>query len=315
MIKTIARRLVMLIPILLGVSILTFGAMHAIPGDLATMLLGVDQAQDPAALANIREKYGLDEPVPVQYAVWLGNAVQLDFGDSIRLNVPVREEIARRLPVTIQLAAMSVIYGLVVGGVIGTLAAVRGGWWGTIGRIYSVFGIAVPSFFLGTLLILYGSRYISFIPTLDYVSFTEDPVRNLLLMIYPTISLGTGLSAVIGENVRSAVMETMNLDHVRVARAKGLAERSVVMRHVIKNAMIPVTTITGLQAAFLLGGTIIIESIFALPGIGRLAFSAINLRDYPMVQGIVMTIAVMVVLANLVADLLYALFDPRIRVS
>jgi peptide/nickel transport system permease protein len=314
-IQIIVRRLVMLVPILLGVSILTFGAMHAIPGDLAVMLIGVEQAQDPVAMENIRRKYGLDQPLPVQYAHWLSNAVRLDFGDSLRLNVPVRGEIARRLPVTIQLALMSVAYGLIVGGFIGTLAAIRGGWWGAFGRVYNIVGIAVPSFFLGTLLILYGSRHIGFIPTLDWVSFTQDPTRNLMIMIYPTIALGTGLSAVIGENVRSAVTETMNLDHVRVARAKGLNERNVVLRHVIKNSMIPVTTITGLQAAFLLSGTIIIESIFALPGLGRLAFSAINLRDYPLIQGIVLVIAVMVVLANLIADLLYALFDPRVRVS
>ena len=315
MIQIITRRLLMLIPILLGVSILTFGAMHAIPGDLAVILLGVERAQDPVALENIRAKYGLDEPVPVQYAKWLGNAVRLDFGDSLRLNVPVRDEIMRRLPITIQLAMMSVVYGLVVGGVIGTMAAIRGGWWGAFGRLYNIFGIAVPSFFLATLLILFGTRYVGFIPTLEYVRFTEDPVRNMMLMIYPTLSLGTGLSAVIGENVRSAVTETMSLDHVRVARSKGLAERSVVIRHILKNAMIPITTVTGLQAAFLLGGTIIVETIFAIPGLGRLALSAINLRDYPLMMGIVLIIAVMVVLASLIADLLYALFDPRIRVS
>jgi peptide/nickel transport system permease protein len=315
MVQIVARRLVMLVPILLGVSILTFGAMHAIPGDLAVMLIGVEQAQDPVALENIRRKYGLDQPLPVQYGIWLSNAIRLDFGDSLRLNVPVRSEIARRLPVTIQLAAMSVAYGLIVGGVIGTMAAIRGGWWGTFARIYNIAGIAVPSFFLGTLLILFGTRHIGFIPTLEYVPITQDPARNLLIMIYPTIALGTGLSAVIGENVRSAVTETIHQEHVRVARAKGLAERTVTLRHVLKNSMIPVTTITGLQAAFLLSGTIIIESIFALPGLGRLAFSAINLRDYPLIQGIVLVIAVMVVAANLIADLLYALFDPRVRVS
>jgi peptide/nickel transport system permease protein len=191
MISIIVRRLTMLIPILLGVSLLTFGAMHAIPGDLAVMLLGPDQAQDPVALENIRNKYGLDEPLPIQYFHWLGNAVRLDFGDSLRLNVPVRDEIQRRLPITIQLALMSVLYGLILGGVIGTLAAIRGGWWGTFGRLYNIVGIAVPNFFLATLLILFGTRYISFIPTLEWVGITEDPGRNLLIMIYPTIALGT----------------------------------------------------------------------------------------------------------------------------
>lgn len=305
----------MLVPILLGVSMLTFGAMHLIPGDLAVALLGVDNAQDPVALENIRRKYGLDQPVPVQYIKWLGNVVQGDFGESIRLRVPVLDEIVRRLPLTAELALLSVIYGLVVGGLLGTLAAVKGGVWDFVGRTYILLGVAVPSFFLGTMLILYGSRYIDFIPTLQYVGFREDPKTHTLVMIYPVISLGTGLAAVIAENTWSAVSETMNLEHVRVARAKGLAERKVILGHIVRNALIPITTITGLQMGFLLGGTIIIETIFAMPGLGRLAFSAINLRDYPLMQGIVLFIAAMVVLANLVADLAYALFDPRIRVN
>jgi peptide/nickel transport system permease protein len=313
--QVILRRLLMLVPILLGVSMLTFGAMHLIPGDLAVALLGVDNAQDPVALENIRRKYGLDQPVPVQYIKWLGNVVQGDFGESIRLRVPVLDEILRRLPLTAELAVLSVFFGLIVGGLLGTLAAVKGGVWDFIGRTYILLGVAVPSFFLGTMLILYGSRYVDFIPTLQYVGFREDPKTHMLVMIYPVISLGTGLAAVIAENTWSAVSETMNLEHVRVARAKGLAERKVVFGHIVRNALIPITTITGLQMGFLLGGTIIIETIFAMPGLGRLAFSAINLRDYPLMQGIVLFIAAMVVLANLLADLAYALFDPRIRVN
>jgi peptide/nickel transport system permease protein len=315
MVQVIIRRLVMLVPILLGVSMLTFGAMHLIPGDLAVALLGVDNAQDPIALENIRRKYGLDQPIPVQYAKWLGNVLRGDFGDSLRLNVPVLDEILRRLPLTIELAFFSILYGLIVGGTLGTMAATRGGIWDYVGRGYILAGVAVPSFFLGTLLILYGGQYISFIPTLQYVGFRDDPRTHLLVMIYPVISLGTGLAAVIAENTWSAVSETMNLEHVRVARAKGLAERAVVLRHIVRNALIPITTVTGLQMGFLLGGTIIIETIFAMPGLGRLAFSAINLRDYPLMMGIVLFIATMVVLSNLVADLLYALFDPRIRVN
>lgn len=315
MVQVVLRRLIMLVPVMLGVSILTFGAMHLIPGDMAVAMVGIEGAQDPEILANIRAKYGLDQPVPIQYLKWLGSAVQGDFGDSLRLNVPVRGEILRRLPLTAELALLSVIYGLLVGGLLGTLAAVKGGFWDIIVRTYILLGVAVPSFFLGTILILYGSRYFSFIPTLQYSSFRDDPKTHLLIMIYPVVSLGTSLAAVIAENTWSAVNDTMNLEHVRVARAKGLAERRVVTGHILRNALIPITTITGLQMAFLLGGTIIIETIFALPGLGRLAFSAINLRDYPLMQGIVLVIALMVVLANLLADLAYALFDPRIRVS
>jgi peptide/nickel transport system permease protein len=315
MMQVVLRRLIMLVPVLLGVSILTFAAMHLIPGDMAVAMVGIEGAQDPVILDNIRAKYGLDQPVPVQYLKWLGAAVQGDFGDSLRLNVPVLGEILRRLPLTAELALLSVIYGLIVGGLLGTLAAIKGGIWDVLVRTYILLGVAVPSFFLGTILILYGSRYIGFIPTLQYVSFRDDPKTHLLTMIYPVVSLGTSLAAVIAENTWSAVNDTRNLEHVRVARAKGLPERRVITGHILRNALIPITTVTGLQMAFLLGGTIIIETIFALPGLGRLAFSAINLRDYPLMQGIVMCIALMVVLANLLADLAYALFDPRIRVS
>jgi peptide/nickel transport system permease protein len=315
MMQVVLRRLIMLVPVLLGVSILTFAAMHLIPGDMAVAMVGIEGAQDPVILDNIRAKYGLDQPVPVQYLKWLGAAVQGDFGDSLRLNVPVLGEILRRLPLTAELALLSVIYGLIVGGLLGTLAAIKGGIWDVLVRTYILLGVAVPSFFLGTILILYGSRYVGFIPTLQYVGFREDPKTHLLTMIYPVVSLGTSLAAVIAENTWSAVNDTRNLEHVRVARAKGLPERRVITGHILRNALIPITTVTGLQVAFLLGGTIIIETIFALPGLGRLAFSAINLRDYPLMQGIVMFIALMVVLANLLADLAYALFDPRIRVS
>jgi peptide/nickel transport system permease protein len=315
MMQVVLRRLIMLVPVLLGVSILTFAAMHLIPGDMAVAMVGIEGAQDPVILDNIRAKYGLDQPVPIQYLKWLGAAVQGDFGDSLRLNVPVLGEILRRLPLTAELALLSVIYGLVVGGFLGTLAAIKGGIWDLLVRTYILLGVAVPSFFLGTILILYGSRYIDFIPTLQYVSFRDDPKTHLLTMIYPVVSLGTSLAAVIAENTWSAVNDTRNLEHVRVARAKGLPERRVITGHILRNAMIPITTVTGLQFAFLLGGTIIIETIFALPGLGRLAFSAITLRDYPLMQGIVIFIALMVVLANLLADLAYALFDPRIRVS
>lgn len=305
----------MLVPILLGISILTFGAMHLIPGDLAVALLGVDNMDNPEALEAIRQKYGLDQPVPIQYLKWLGAALQGDFGDSLRLNVPVRDEILRRLPLTIELAVLSVIYGLIVGGILGTLAAVKQGIWSVFGRFFILLGVAVPSFFIGMLLILYGGRYIDFIPTLQYVGFREDPKTHLLGMIYPVIALGTGLAAIIAENTWSSVTETMNMEHVSVARAKGLSERKVVTGHILRNALIPITTVTGLQMAFLLGGVIIIETIFAMPGLGRLAFSAINLRDYPLMQGIVLVIATMVVLSNLLADLAYAFFDPRIRVG
>jgi peptide/nickel transport system permease protein len=315
MLQVIIRRLLFLVPILLGISLLTFVAMHLIPGDMATLLIGPDGVQDPVVLANIRHEYGLDQPLPVQYLRWLEQGVQGNFGDSLRLGVPVLNEILRRLPVTLELALLSTLFGLIIGGTVGTLAATRGRFWGAFGRVFTIGGVAVPNFLIGTLLILYGARYFPAIPTLQYVAIGKDPVQHLLGMLYPVIALGLGLSAVIAENTRSAVSETMNQDYVRVARAKGLGERSVLAGYILRNGLIPIITITGLQAGVLLGGTIIIESIFALPGLGRLALSAVNLRDYPMMQGIVLVVAAMVLITNLIADLAYALIDPRVRVA
>ncbi|MGH2558769.1 MAG: ABC transporter permease [Thermomicrobiales bacterium] len=315
MLVVIARRLVMLVPILLGISVLTFVAMNLIPGDLAVLLIGPDGVQDPVVLANIRREYGLDQPLAVQYLRWLGNVVQGDFGDSLRLKVPVLGEIVRRLPVTLELAVLSLAFALVVGGTVGVLAATRGPFWRTVGRTFTIAGVAVPNFLLGTLLILYGGRYLPGIPTLRYVSFGDDPARHLLGMIYPVIALGTGLAAVIAENTMSAVRETIGHEYVRVGRAKGLNERAVLVRYVLRNGLIPIITVTGLQAGVLLGGTIITETIFALPGLGRLALSAVTLRDYPLMQGIVIVVATMVLVTNLIADLAYAAADPRIRIS
>lgn len=309
------RRFALLPPMLLGLSAVTFLAMHLIPGDMALLLVGPEGVADPVVLANIRREYGLDRPLVVQYAIWLGNATRGDFGDSLRLRVPVLAEIGRRIPVTLELAGLAIGFGLVVGGPIGILAALRGGWWGAMGRGFAVLGVAVPNFLLGTLLILLGTRYLPFIPALQYVAFGEDPVRHLLGLIYPVVALGTGLAAVIAENTRAAVAESIGQDHVRVGRAKGLAERKVVSGHVLRNAAIPLITVVGLQAAYLLGGTIIVETVFALPGLGRLALSAVTLRDYPLMQGIVLVVAMMVLLANLVADVAYGVADPRVRVG
>lgn len=315
MVRIALRRLTSLVPVLLGVSLLTFIALHLIPGDTAVLLIGQEGAQDPNILAAIRREYGLDKPLPVQYGLWVARAVQGDFGTSLRLKVPVRQEIFRRLPLTAEIALLSVAYALAVGGLLGVLAATRGKAWAVLARGYTLLGVAVPSFFLATLLVLFGSRYLPFIPTLQYVPLAEDPRRHLLGLIYPVVALGTGLAAVIAENAWSAVGEAMRHDHVRVGRAKGLRERTVIVQHVLRNALIPIVTVAGLQTAFLLGGTVIVETIFALPGLGRLAYSAITLRDYPLMLGIVLVVATLVVLTNLVADLLYAVLDPRVRIG
>ena len=311
----IVRRLIVLIPVLFGISLLTFVAMHLIPGDMATLLIGPDGIQDPEVLAAIRAKYGLDQPLIVQYFAWLRNVVQGDFGMSLRLGVPVLEEIMRRLPLTIELALAALAIALMLGGSVGLLAGTVGGAWRWVAQVLAIGGTAVPNYFLATLFILYGQRVIPWIPTLEYASFSDDPIQHLKSLIYPSIALGMGLSAVIAENTRASMMEVKQQDYVRVARAKGLSERSVRLRHVLRNGLIPIITVTGLQAGYLLGGTIITETVFALPGLGRLALSAATLRDYPMMQGIVIVIATMVLLTNLLADVAYSLADPRIRVN
>ncbi len=313
--RVILRRAIFLLPILFGVSLLTFLGLHAIPGDLAVLLIGQDGVQDPVALANIRRAYGLDQPLLVQYFLWLSKVVRGDFGTSLRLHVPVLEEIMRRLPLTLELAFLATLFGLVVGGTVGFFAATRGRGWGLGGRLFTLGGVALPNFVLATILLLVGSRFLPFIPTLQYVGFRENPGQHLLGLLYPVLSLGVGLAAVIAENMRAAMTEVLSAEYVRVGRAKGLRERTVLLRHVLRNALIPIVTITGLQVTTLLGGTILIESIFALPGLGRLALSAISLRDYPLMQGVVLVVATLVVLSNLLADLAYAWFDPRIRLG
>ena len=316
MLRYIAVRFALMVPVLLGVTLMTFVVMRVIPGDFAVLMLGPDVAEhDPQALQNIRASMGLDRPLPVQYVDWLARAAQGDLGRSMTLKVPVRDEILRRVPVTAELAILAVVFGLVLGIPIGVAAATRRGVWDVIGRAVTVLGVSVPSFFLGTILILAGALYITWIPTFEYVSFTQDPWRNLVAMLYPTISLGAGMVATIAENTRAATLETLDQEFVRVARAKGLAERSVVYGHVLQNSLIPVITVVGLQFAFLLSGTVIIETIFGLPGLGRLTITAINQRDYVLVQGLVLFIAVIVVVMNLVTDLAYAFVDPRVRFS
>lgn len=315
MLTVILRRLASLVPILLGISVLTFGAMHLIPGDMATMLIGPDGVQDPVVLENIRREYGLDQPLIIQYGRWLGKTLQGDFGDSLRLGVPVGDEILRRLPLTAELAALALGFGLMVGVPLGALAATSRRRWGWLVQSFTIAGVAVPNYLLGTLLILYGGLWFPWIPALQYVPLSEEPGRHLLGLIYPTIALGTSFAAVIAENTRAAMAESMSQEYVRVARAKGLREGMVMIRHVLRNGLIPIITVTGLQAGQLLGGTIITETIFALPGLGRLALSAVQLRDYPLMQGIVITIATVVLLANLTADIVYGLVDPRVRVG
>ena len=316
MLKYIAGRLVLLVPVLLGISIVTFALIRLAPGDAVLIALGADARATPEQVAAIRRAYGLDQPVPVQYARWLGRVVQGDLGKSIRTGRTIRQELALRLPVTIELTILAAILGTIPALVFGTLAAIRrNSGLDYAATVSTLVGISVPNFLLATLLVLVFSLWLRWLPPLGYVELARNPAQNLRNMVLPALSLGLPLTAILMRMTRSSVLEALGQEHVRVARAKGLRERRVILRHVLPNAAIPIITVAGIQIARLLGGTVIVETIFGLPGIGRYVFEAIGTRDYPVVQGVTLVIAVLFVLVSLVVDILYAVVDPRLRVT
>lgn len=314
MLKYILRRVLLLIPILFGVSLVTFLIVRSIPGDPVRVLLGADARSTPEQIENIRRAYGLDQPLPIQYIKWLGHVLTGDLGQSLRTGRPLTQELAMRLPVTIQLAAFAAILGMIPALLFGVLAAVKRNsrldWMTTLTALA---GISVPNFFLATLLVLLFSYKLRWLPNVGYRPFTEAPIDNLQLMILPAASLALPFMAVLMRFTRSAVLEVLGQDYVRVARAKGVAQSRVIVRHVLPNAGIPVLTIAGIQVASLLGGTVIVEQIFALPGVGRYIYEAISNRDYPVVQSVTLVMATIFVLVSLIVDVLYAVLDPRLR--
>ena len=316
MLKYIAGRLVLLVPVLLGISIVTFALIRLAPGDAVLISLGADARATPEQVAALRRAYGLDQPVPVQYARWLGRVVRGDLGKSLRTGRTIRQELALRLPVTIELTLLAAILGTIPALAFGTIAAIRrNSGLDYAATVSTLVGISVPNFLLATLLVLVFSLWLRWLPPLGYVELARNPGQNLKNMVLPALSLGLPLTAILMRMTRSSVLEALGQEHVRVARAKGLRERRVVLRHVLPNAAIPIITVAGIQVARLLGGTVIVESIFGLPGIGRYIFEAIGTRDYPVVQGVTLVIAVLFVLVSLVVDILYAVVDPRLRAT
>jgi len=258
--------------------------------------------------------FGLDLPVHVQFGQWLAAAVQGDLGSSLRTGRPIATDLALRFPVTLELTVLSLVIALVIALPVGVLAALnRGRWLDHLGSVFALLGLSVPGFFLGILLILLFSLELGWLPPAGYVPFGEAPLTNLRHMILPALSLGLILAAATARIVRSTLLEVLGRDYVRTARAKGLAEHSVILRHALRTALIPVVTVVGLQFGQLLGGAVIIEQVFSLPGVGRFALEGINLRDYPVVQGAVLLIAAAFVVVNLLVDVLYTLIDPRVR--
>lgn len=312
--RYVFRRLVQMVPVLLLVSLIVFSLLHLTPGDPAISMLGEEAT--PESVAALRAKLGLDQPLPVQYVRWLGAVLQGDLGRSIRSNQPVSEAILDRLPVTIELSLLSALIALVIAIPAGIISAMRrNSALDTSATTMALLGVSLPNFFLAILLIFLLSLKLGWLPPIGYTPFLDNPAENLKKMIMPAITLGTALSAIVMRMTRSSLLEILDQDYVRTARAKGLNEANVVRRHALRNALIPVVTVVGLQIGGLLGGAIITESIFVLPGIGRLLVDSIFQRDFPLVQGVVLFASLAFLFANLAVDLLYAVLDPRIRYS
>jgi peptide/nickel transport system permease protein len=298
--------------VLFGISILVFLLVHLIPGDVAQILLGT-QATDQQ-LETLRRTFGLNRPLPVQYVDWLSHVLRGDFGVSFRTNRPVLPDLVSRFGVTVQLTLTSMIIALVVAIPLGVASAAnRGRLSDGLSRVVALLGLSIPNFWLGTLLILVVSLGLHWLPPVGFVSLLDNPWQAAQTLILPSLALGTAVAAFIMRMVRSSLLEVLRQDYIRTAYAKGLRDRGVLYRHALKNAFIPVLTVIGVQIGYLLGGAVIIESIFSLPGMGRFLLDSISNRDYSIVQGGVLFIALIFCLVNLSVDLVYAWLDPRIR--
>ena len=296
------------------ISLIVFTGVRMIPGDPARVMAGTDA--DAAGLEEVREKYGLHDPIPVQYVRWIGLALRGDLGESIRTRQSVAWTVAIKLPITVELACLALLIALALAIPAGVIAAVRRNTaWDILAGAASLCGVSIPNFWLGIMLILLVSVRLGWLPASGFVPLFEDPVANVKRMLMPALVLGTALAAVLMRQTRNAMIEVLSADYIRTARSKGLAGFAVVVRHALRNALIPVVTILGLQMGALMGGAVVTESIFVLPGFGRLIVEAVFTRDYPVVQGVVLITASSYVLINLLVDISYTVLNPRIRIG
>jgi len=314
--RYIAKRLLSLIPVLLGVSLIVFFLVRLIPGSAIQMYLGTQVEATPQQMEELKRIFGADKPVPVLYVEWLGRVLRGDFGYSLRTGRAVLPDIVSRLPLSIELTFLSLFLALLIGIPQGILASLRKHpVMDVVNRVIGLIGLSLPQFWLAALMVLAFSGFRGWIPMGNYVSFAADPLRNLKMLFLPSLAIGIGFAAVVMRYTRNSMLEVLQMDYIRTAKAKGLKKRVVIVRHALKNAILPVITVAGFNTGYLLGGAIVIEEVFALPGMGRLALYAIYQRDYPVIQGIILVIATLFVLVNLVTDLIYALVDPRIRLD
>jgi peptide/nickel transport system permease protein len=309
----VLRRLALAIPTLILVSVIVFSIMRFMPGDVVLRMVE-GHAYAPTVEA-LRKELGLDRPAYVQYAEWIGGIVlRGDFGNSYWTRQPILDEFVRRFPVTLELAALTILVSVVIGILIGIVSAVRQDTVSDyVGRIFAILALSVPYFGLAVLVVVLPAIYFKWTPVWTYVPFTTDPLENLKIMLVPALVFGVTRAGPIMRIMRSSLLEVMRQDYIRTAWSKGLPERAIVLRHALKNAMIPVVTLVGLQTPLYIGGSVIIEAIFRLPGVGLFFFEALTRLDYPVVQSVNLIVAAMVVGLNLLIDLTYAFLDPRIR--
>jgi len=310
----IARRVAVLVPTLFFVSVLIFSLQKLLPGDAALALAG--EEHDPVAVAAIRAKYHLDRPAPVQYAIWMGKVLRGDLGESLRNRIPVTELLAAKLPVTVELAIGSMLIALAIGIPAGVISASRRGTViDATANLVALSGLSVPHFWLGIMLILLFAVRLGWLPASGYVAPWEDLRRNLTTILLPCVVLGTGVAGVMMRHTRGAMLQVLSADYVRTARAKSVPERLVVLKHALRNALLPVITLGAIEFGRLLSGAVLTEQIFAIPGFGKLLVDGVFNRDYAVVQGVVLVSAALYVLLNLLADVLYFVANPRLRGS
>lgn len=314
MLQIIAKRAVIAIPTVILVSIIVFALQKLLPGDPLLTLAG--EERDPEVLAYLREQYRLNDPIYIQYFVWVGQVLQGDFGFSLRTGIPVTTLILQKLPVTLQLATMAMFWAMLIGIPVGILAAVRKGTWvDYIASVFALSGVSIPNFWLGILLIFFISVKMQWLPASGYVPPQEDLVQSLRTMLMPSIVLGTALAGQLMRHTRSAMIGVLKTDYIRTARAKGLLPAIVIYKHALRNALVPIVTLLTLIFGELIAGAVLTEQIFTIPGFGKLIVDGVFTRDYAVVQGVVLVTAIGFILMNLVADVLYVLINPRLRYS
>ncbi|WP_439498647.1 ABC transporter permease [Bosea sp. (in: a-proteobacteria)] len=313
MLRYVVRKLAQMLPVAFFVTVIVFALTNLLPGDPTVTILGEQASAEQRAA--VRVEYGLDQPAPLRYLTWIGRVAQGDFGRSLRTREHVSEMLSARVPVTLQLSFLSILIAVAIGVPAGILAArFRGTVIDVVASFVAMSSVAVPYFWMGILLIMLFSLKLGWLPPSGHVRFFDDPAQNLRLMILPSLTIGTAFAALVMRQTRASMLQVLSLDYIRTARAKGLNEIVVVLKHALRNALIPVVTVIGLQIGALLGGAVVTETVFALPGLGRMLVDGIFQRDFPVIQGAILFIVIAVFTVNLLTDFIYRVFDPRVKV-